>query len=133
MLKLPIEPPFIVTALGLFNTSNASMPADTLNYERAWRTSDILPFLANVGFERMQCAEPAAANNATGTYIRTLINNAPIPLPGCSSGPGASCALSNFTTFVAGASHSLGHWQHTADSWTQLARNSTGTLSALAP
>lgn len=77
-----LEPPFIVTALGLFNTSNASMPTTRINYERAWKTSEILPFLANVGLERMECNATAIGNNTNGTYIRTLVNSATIPLPG---------------------------------------------------
>jgi acid phosphatase len=97
-----VEPPFIVTALGLFNTSNASMPADALNYERVWRTSDILPFLANVGLERLECNASATPTNASGVFVRVLVNAAPMPLPGCSAGPDASCALANFTQFVAG-------------------------------
>jgi acid phosphatase len=71
-----------VTALGLFNTSNASMPVDKINYERAWKTSDILPFLANIALERLECNAKATGNSTNGTYIRTLVNSATIPLPG---------------------------------------------------
>jgi acid phosphatase len=105
------EPPFVVTALGLFNTTNASMPATAINYERAWRTSEILPFLANVALEAISCNNTAGGNstatqtNAAGpaaeVYVRALVNQAPIPIPGCSEGPGASCPLASFTDFIA--------------------------------
>lgn len=93
------------------------MPTTHINYERAWKTSQILPFLANVALERLSCSA-TAGGNATASqtnaaevtaqggeaeaYVRVLVNQAPVPLPGCSEGPGASCPLASFTTFVDG-------------------------------
>jgi acid phosphatase len=95
------EPPYIVTALGLYNESNATMPATSINYERAWKTSQILPFLANIALERLSC-NATQTGNGTQDYVRALVNSAPIPIPGCIDGPDGSCALSNFTKFIAG-------------------------------
>ncbi|TFY67063.1 hypothetical protein EVJ58_g1861 [Rhodofomes roseus] len=94
------EPPFMVTALGLFNTSNASMPTDSVNYDRAWRTSEILPFLANVGIERLSCNASATGNSSDTDFVRVLVNAAQIPLPGCTDGPEDSCSLKEFVSFV---------------------------------
>ncbi|KAH9922704.1 phosphoglycerate mutase-like protein [Fomitopsis serialis] len=94
------EPPFIVTNLGLFNTTNASMPADSINYDRAWRTSNILPFLANIGLERLQCNATATGNSSNTDFVRVLVNAAQIPLPGCTDGPEDSCSLDSFVSFV---------------------------------
>ncbi|KAI0675650.1 phosphoglycerate mutase-like protein [Trametes maxima] len=115
------EPPLVLTALGLFNNSayyptlnvNATMPTDRINHRRAWRTSEILPFLGHVGIERLQCAGgvnatlDAAAGGAgaedgeqNGAFVRVLVNGAPIPLPACQDGPGESCALGAFAAYV---------------------------------
>ncbi|KZV93276.1 phosphoglycerate mutase-like protein [Exidia glandulosa HHB12029] len=95
------EPPFIVTALGVLNETNATMPEDAINYERAWRTSFILPFLANIALERLDCNATALGANSTSTaFVRALVNAAPLPLPGCSSGPGGSCELQSFSDYI---------------------------------
>ncbi|KAL1940701.1 hypothetical protein VTO73DRAFT_7742 [Trametes versicolor] len=113
------EPPLVLTALGLFNNSayypaldvNSTMPADRINSARAWRTSEILPFLGHVGIERLQCGN-ATIDSASGgagaedvgedgAYVRVLVNGAPIPVPECQDGPGASCALASFGEYIA--------------------------------
>ena len=116
------EPPLIMTALNLFNNSayypnldvNTTMPTDRINYARAWKTSEILPFLGHVGIERLQCANAtidSGSNSTTtddgaesiwdnGAYVRVLVNGAPIPLPECQDGPGESCALGSFTDYI---------------------------------
>ena len=104
------EPPLVLTALGLFNNSayypgldvNSTMPTDRINHQRAWRTSEILPFLGHVGIERLKCANasPETGFNSTsggdgaedgwddGAFVRVLVNGAPIPIPECQTGPG---------------------------------------------
>ncbi|EJD41519.1 phosphoglycerate mutase-like protein [Auricularia subglabra TFB-10046 SS5] len=95
------EPPFIVTALGVLNETNATMTDKAINYERAWRTSYILPFLANIALERLECnATALGANTTANTFVRALVNAAPLPLPGCSTGPGGSCEIGAFRSFV---------------------------------
>lgn len=109
------EPPFIVTALDLFNTTNASMPDTSINFSRAWRTSYILPFLANIALEKLTCSIATGTYNATtnqttssgvqtSDYVRAVVNSAPIPIEGCgASGPGGSCTLEAFGSYVSGA------------------------------
>lgn len=99
------EPPFIVTALGLFNDSsftgvnnpNATFPLKEINYGRRFVSSRIIPFLGHVGLERLTCT----AQNATSSYIRAIVNSAVEPISGCASGPGASCPLGDFVDLVA--------------------------------
>ncbi|KAG6019999.1 hypothetical protein E4U41_003005 [Claviceps citrina] len=112
-------PPTVLVAMGLFNNSqfsggndvNATMPLHQVNYNRAWVTSRILPFLANIAIERLNCSSghgvaaqsraPARAHYASGsratssdaaTYYRVLLNQSPQVLPGCFDGPGQSCS-----------------------------------------
>ncbi|TFK49041.1 phosphoglycerate mutase-like protein [Heliocybe sulcata] len=98
------EPPLVLTALGLFNNSeyyqsldvNSTMPTDEINYARVWKTSEILPFLGHVGLERLECS----GNQGNGTYVRALVNSAPIPIPNCQDGPGSSCAIDAFGQYM---------------------------------
>lgn len=98
-------PPMVVTALGLYNNSafsganniNGTMPTDRINYNRAWVSSRILPFLTNVAIERMECD---SFGYDAGDYYRVLVNAGPQPLAECRDGPGDSCSDGKFTDFV---------------------------------
>jgi acid phosphatase len=98
-------PPTVLTALGLFNNSaytgahavNATMPTDTINYGRVWKSSQILPFLTNIAIEKMSCDTYGYDH---GVYYRVLVNEAPQPLVGCRDGPGESCSDEAFGRFV---------------------------------
>ena len=112
------EPPLVMTALNLFNNSayypsldvNSTMPTDRINHRRAWRTSEILPFLGHVGIERLECS--SAFVNSTeedngaeslldaGSFVRVLVNGAPVPIPDCQDGPGDSCSLAGFASYI---------------------------------
>ncbi|KAF7879326.1 hypothetical protein EAF04_000522 [Stromatinia cepivora] len=89
-------PPTVIVAMGLFNNSaysganniNGTMPLNTINYSRAWKSSAILPFLANIAIEKMECD---SFGYDAGTYYRVLVNNSPQDLVSCTGGPGTSC------------------------------------------
>ncbi|CAF3407061.1 unnamed protein product [Rotaria sp. Silwood1] len=97
-------PPFILTALGLYNdsssadvqTSNSTFSLHQINYGRIWKSSKFIPFLGRVALERLDCS--SAMYN--GSFVRVLINSVPKPLPGCASGPGASCPLEQYMHYV---------------------------------
>ncbi|KAH9870888.1 hypothetical protein J1614_006460 [Plenodomus biglobosus] len=96
-------PPFIATALGLFNSSsNAAeqFPTDHINWTRAWKMSDLIPFLGHVGMEKMTCERGAVHGDGPGEYIRFIANTAPRPIPDCQDGPGASCAFGMFRELI---------------------------------
>ncbi|PSN70322.1 phosphoglycerate mutase-like protein [Corynespora cassiicola Philippines] len=98
-------PPAVVVALGLFNNSaysgvnkvNATMPLNTPNYQRVWRSSHVLPFLSNIAVEKMSCD---SYGYEAGDYFRVLVNRSPHQLPYCISGPGASCPREDFQQWV---------------------------------
>lgn len=103
-------PSAVAVAFGLFNNSafsgaddvNATMPLDTINHRRAWRSSHIVPFLGNVAVERMACDSYGFRDGSTeGEYYRVLVNQTPQPLPACTDGPGASCSRAGFVRFMA--------------------------------
>ncbi|KAH7041984.1 histidine phosphatase superfamily [Macrophomina phaseolina] len=100
-------PPTVLVAMGLFNNSaytgtnnpNATMPNDVINHRRAWKSSNIIPFLTNVAIEKMSC-DSYGFEDAGDEFYRTLVNSSPQPLPGCIDGPGESCARSSFEKWV---------------------------------
>jgi len=93
-------PPFVATALGIFNSSsdaNEEFPTDQINWVRAWKMSDLVPFLGHVGLEKMTCRR----SGMEGDFVRVIANSAPRPIPVCQSGPGASCPFDEFKEFIA--------------------------------
>ncbi|ORY04541.1 histidine acid phosphatase-like protein [Clohesyomyces aquaticus] len=96
-------PPFVATALGLFNSSsNAAeqFPTDHINWTRAWKMSDLIPFLGHVGMEKMTCERGALSGDGPGEFIRFIANTAPRPIPDCQNGPGASCPVEDFYKLI---------------------------------
>lgn len=99
-------PPFVATALGIFNSSSREgydeFPTSHVNHVRAWKMSDLIPFLGHVGMEKMTCEMPSAHGKESERkeFVRFIANTAPRPLPLCQDGPGASCSLKNFRKIV---------------------------------
>jgi hypothetical protein len=96
-------PPFVATALGLFNSSNAhaeEFPTDRINWSRSWRMSELIPFLGHVGIEKLTCNSVTMDPEDDHEYIRIIANTAPRPIPNCQDGPGASCAFDRFVEIV---------------------------------
>lgn len=100
-------PPMVLVAMGLFNNSafggseatiNDTMPEDTINHRRAWKSSHVLPFMTNVAMEKLNCS--GSYGYADGEYYRVLVNNAPQPLPDCGDGPGTTCSRATFEQFL---------------------------------
>lgn len=92
-------PPFVATALGIFNSSSNAreeFPTDRVNWARAWRMSDLIPFLGHVGMEKITCDTKRGEED----FIRFVANQAPRPLPHCQSGPGASCPFNDFKDII---------------------------------
>ena len=96
-------PPFVATALGLFNSSSDAaeqFPTDHINWTRAWKMADLIPFLGHVGMEKMSCDRGGAVSSngkeEKFEYVRFIANTAPRPIPDCQSGPGASCPFEQF-------------------------------------
>lgn len=94
-------PPVVATALGIFNSSAHcgydEFPTSHVNWARAWKMSDLIPFLGHVGMEKMICDRPGERKQE---YIRFIANTAPRPLPLCQSGPGASCPFEEFKEII---------------------------------
>lgn len=98
-------PPFIATALGLFNSSSAQaeeFPTDRINWSRAWRMAELIPFLGHVGIEKLTCTGRHSEEDTLESeeFIRVIANTAPRPIPRCQGGPGASCRIDTFLDLI---------------------------------
>jgi len=95
-------PPFLATALGLFNSSSStaeSMPTHAINFGRSWKMAELIPFLGHVGIEKMTCDASSGADEGA-EFVRIIANTAPRPIPNCQTGPGASCEFHEFRDIV---------------------------------
>jgi hypothetical protein len=88
--------PIVLVSLGLFNQSKYSFPLNEINDDRVWKSSQFIPFLGRIQFERFVCS----SIDFNGSFIRILINSKPKPIPGCSQGPGDSCPLKYFLNYI---------------------------------
>lgn len=106
-------PPFIATALGIFNSSSHEgydeFPTTHVNHVRAWKMSDLIPFLGHVGMEKMTCVRPGNdGKEEKQEFVRFIANTAPQPLPMCQDGPGASCSFKKFKKIIESGAEKYG-------------------------
>ncbi|KZV86232.1 phosphoglycerate mutase-like protein [Exidia glandulosa HHB12029] len=110
--------PPVVSALGIWNTSIIPgvypLSHTKPNPLRNFRASYLVAFRGYVALERLTCSTvPTSARHHTagqqgstpigrplGTFVRVRINDAPVPIPGCTSGPGSTCSLNKFSAHV---------------------------------
>ncbi|KAJ6597247.1 phosphoglycerate mutase-like protein [Mycena vulgaris] len=110
--------PPIISALGLWNSSRTRgvypLSHTSPNTQRKFRASYLVAFRGYVALERLTCAStsPHAAQEvvhvagaapkkgSTSTYVRVRVDRAPVAIPGCTSGPGSSCPLAQFTSYI---------------------------------
>lgn len=98
-------PPMVLVAMGLFNNSaysgsnkaSSTMPLHTINHQRVWKSSQILPFMTDVALEKLECDSHEFDK---GTYYRALLNNNPLSIPDCHDGPGESCKESSIMKWL---------------------------------
>ncbi|KZO96059.1 phosphoglycerate mutase-like protein [Calocera viscosa TUFC12733] len=90
--------PPVIAALGLWNSTLGVYPLSnsTRSADRDFRSSYLVSFRGYVALERLNCTTPSGSSQ----YVRVQANSAPIPIPGCVSGPGSSCPLAQFAQYV---------------------------------
>ncbi|KAG9671306.1 phosphoglycerate mutase-like protein, partial [Aureobasidium melanogenum] len=98
----------LLSALDLFPSAE-DLPTDRAPEDRLWRTSSIVPMGGRVEFERMVCPYVYCHSNAPlypnhvycnpphpEPYVRVVVNDGVVTIPGCDDGPGKSCPLAAF-------------------------------------
>ncbi|KAJ7074127.1 phosphoglycerate mutase-like protein [Mycena amicta] len=111
--------PPIISALGLWNTSSTPgvypLSSTVPNTKRKFRASYLVAFRGYVALERLACsstrdedesvhhiAGAAPKNVSTSSFVRVRVDRAPVAIPGCTSGPGSTCPLTDFTEYASG-------------------------------
>ncbi|KAK6204536.1 acid phosphatase [Scheffersomyces amazonensis] len=85
------------SALGLFDTIEP-MPMDKIRLTDTYHHVNIVPMGARIITEKLKKED--------NYFIRFIVNDAVIPVPGCSSGPGFSCPFDQFKQYIQGR---IGH------------------------
>lgn len=80
-----------ISTLGLLNPLEA-LPTDHVPFPNPYQHSQIVPQGARLVTEKLSCNGES--------YVRFLLNDAVYPLQTCQSGPGFSCKLSDFESYV---------------------------------
>ncbi|CAG7957551.1 unnamed protein product [Penicillium olsonii] len=89
----------ILAALGLL-TPEEDLPLDRIPFGNPYSTGDIVPQGGHFTIERLSCDKTAISD--AGSYVRLVLNEAVVPFHQCTSGPGYSCPLEEYTTIVKG-------------------------------
>ncbi|OJT15560.1 Thiamine-repressible acid phosphatase pho4 [Trametes pubescens] len=99
-----------LTALGLAKDTKALSAKGPVRASRKWRTSEQVPFAAQMRWEKFSCKSSFAAGVP---QVRLVLNDAPLPLTSCARTHAdarfGSCALAGFTkTYAASAAQKFG-------------------------
>lgn len=94
----------VAVALGLANLKK-DLPLDTISFENKFVSTQIVPMGGHITLEKLKCSSSATQSSNSSSpsdsyYVRALINEAVVPWENCSSGPGFSCNLGNFTEMM---------------------------------
>ncbi|KAK6204535.1 histidine phosphatase superfamily [Scheffersomyces amazonensis] len=80
-----------ISALGIF-TPERDLPLDRVDFERQYYHAYLVPQGARFYTEKLKCGED--------TFVRYVINDSVQPIPQCQNGPGFSCEISEYESFV---------------------------------
>ncbi|KAI5950885.1 PHO5 [Candida jiufengensis] len=69
-----------------------NLTTDYIPFPNPYVHSSIVPQGARIYTEKYQCG--------SDSYVRYIINDAVVPIPKCATGPGFSCKLSDFETYI---------------------------------
>lgn len=125
------SPAFVATALNLYNqttrgTDDASIPPASIDppleyrpAQRAWKTSELVPFLGNIALERFTCpnsdSDAADGDADTTDYIRVMVNGKQERMAGCENGLDGSCEWQAFKRFVREREELYGKWREVCE------------------
>ncbi|EGW34445.1 acid phosphatase [Spathaspora passalidarum NRRL Y-27907] len=79
------------SALGLFDPVTP-LPVDQVRFYDSYHHVDVIPMGGRFITEKLKCGDTF--------YVRFVVNDAVIPVPGCSDGPGFSCKLDKYEAYV---------------------------------
>lgn len=86
-----------VSALGIMDPE-ADLSVDEVEFGAIYKANEIAPMGGHLVHEVLECED--VLTNATDSYVRILLNDNVVPLPGCQDGPGYSCQLDNYKDVI---------------------------------
>jgi acid phosphatase len=104
----------MMTALNLLHdeANDPHLPTSYIAEDRKWLTSQLMPMGGRIIFERLTCQPRISTpTSSPEQFIRINVNDGIMPLGNCTSGPGHSCPLSEFTEFVRRRGVELGNFE----------------------
>lgn len=87
----------MTAAMGIFD-GQAALPINHLPQNHLYNVAHFVTMRGTVAFEVLDC--PASWSKTDNKYIRILLNDAVYPLPNCRNGPGSSCLLSEYASYI---------------------------------
>ncbi|CDO55988.1 similar to Saccharomyces cerevisiae YBR092C PHO3 Constitutively expressed acid phosphatase similar to Pho5p [Geotrichum candidum] len=85
---------FFLAFLGIFDGKDNVLDYESFDVLHPWVHGLLTPMGANIVFEKLACGDDGDA------FIRLIINESVIPIPGCQTGPGLTCPIEQFTKFL---------------------------------
>ena len=82
-----------VSALGLFDNGVTEYSLEQVEFQDIQKLSWVTPMGGRIFTEKLKCGN--------SSYVRYIVNDVVIPVPGCTSGPGFSCPIEDFDDYIA--------------------------------
>ncbi|KAL3454362.1 histidine phosphatase superfamily [Aspergillus insuetus] len=85
----------LASLLGVFDDQKP-LSAKKIDSNRIYVSSRTSPMRGTIAFERLNCE----TRKGDSVNVRILLNDAVYPIPSCRSGPGSSCPVDKYATYV---------------------------------
>lgn len=96
----------LTAAMGIFDTdAQPKLPIDHIPEHRIYNVANFITMRGTVTFEVLSCSASSdkkhhKPSSGASDYLRILLNDAVYTLPKCKNGPGGSCLLSEYASFI---------------------------------
>ncbi|KAL1970449.1 hypothetical protein VTN77DRAFT_4093 [Rasamsonia byssochlamydoides] len=90
----------MTAAMGIFD-AEGELPTDHIPDNYLYNVANFITMRGTVAFEVLNCTITSyPKTNQNQKYIRILLNDAVYQIPNCDDGPGKSCLLSQYASFI---------------------------------